>query len=115
MKPGWFSEADAKEKVRAAVAADQGTAFYWKYVRVAGLSEGFPSYRFADATSMSCPGHKTALEEGERAEGAAFVKVQTIDGVAARVESWSVTLKIGPAADDAVRLPRLLGEEWRGA
>ena len=103
MRPGWFGEADAKEKVLAAVRADGGTSFYWKYVRVGD------GYRFADATSMCAPEHKSALEAGEATEGAAFVKVRTLDGVEVRVESWSVTLKIGPAADDEGRLLRLLG------
>jgi len=105
MRPGWFGEDDAREKVRLA----DGASFYWKYVRVGG------GYRFADATKMSAPEHKSALEEGEAAEGAAFAKVRTydaergVDKVDVRVEGWSVTLRIGPVADDEARLLLLLG------
>jgi hypothetical protein len=105
MRPGWFGETDAREKVRLA----DGASFYWKYVRVGG------GYRFADATSMNAPEHKSALEAGEAAEGAAFAKVSTwdaaraVDEVAVRVEGWSVTLRIGPVDDDEGRLLRLLG------
>jgi hypothetical protein len=105
MNPGWFGEADAREKVRLA----DGASFYWKYVRVGG------GYRFADATRMTAPEHKSALEGGEAAEGAAFAKVSTWDAARAgdevevRVEGWSATLKIGPAGDDEDRLLLLLG------
>ena len=69
---------------------------YYKYVRVNG------QYRFGDAGYTD---HR-ALSNGEPAESAAFVNI-TRKGV--DIEGHSMTLKMGPDAQDYELLPQLLG------
>lgn len=95
----WFNEAEAVEKIRSAT---KGKSFYWKYVRTSD------EYRFIDATNPLCPRHDSVLKDGEKPESAAFLKIRTGDGIKVQVESWSMTLNIGPTEDDESRLTQLL-------
>ena len=86
-----------------AFLANQEHFSFLKYVRVAG------EYRFANALTAEAD-HKQ-MANGEPVEGAGFLKVYP-DGLF--VEGHSVTLQVGPAADDEERLSGLLGIPVRG-
>lgn len=94
----WFDEAEAVDKI---LSATDRESFYWKYVRING------KYLFAPAMDPFSPSHKSALKKDEKPESAAFVIIQTINGIKVRVEGWSISLNIGPTQNDESRLVRL--------
>ena len=93
------SELDGGSFLESLIQSQGGLA-YLRYVRING------KYRFGDASSAYGLDHK-ALAGNDDVESAAFVKVLS-DGI--EIEGHSMTLEIGPDAQDYEKLPLLFGK-----